>query len=352
MRFLNVLQGEVCNHHHDYFPLSRAKTADDRADSKCTPLTGSSAKHSDAKFKSDSENDEDDHLGDLNIIPAVGPVSEGRRISVSAQSVDPGHVKHQRSQLVIVEKTKDVTERLLQIVRKSPLLRALDEEQIQMIVKTFTGPIIKVADEVVIEQGDIGDSFYLLEDGSVDVFVQKKGETDRKQVHSYKAGDSFGELAIMYNAPRAATCIAHGECKLWALDRNSFRAIVVAAAMHKRETYSGFLSRVPILQTLTEMEIMTLADALREEQFTDGEAVCLQGDDGDYFYIIKAGTALCAQKGAEGKDKVVATLTAGNYFGGDRPQFNLKYPILLSLSIPSSLMTSNIFSSLLQKLPS
>lgn len=324
---------------------------DDRADSKTGTMTGSSAKLSDAKFKSDSENDEDDHLGDLLIIPAVGPVSEGRRISVSAQSVDPGQVKHQRSLLVIVEKTRDVTERLLQVVRKSPLLRALDEEQIQMIVKTFTGPIIKVADDIVIEQGDIGDAFYLLEEGSVDVFVQKKGQADRKQVHSYKAGDSFGELAIMYNAPRAATCIAHGDCKLWALDRNSFRAIVVAAAMHKRELYSGFLSRVPILQTLTEMEIMTLADALREEQFVDGEAVCHQGDDGDYFYIIKSGTAICAQEDSNGKDKIVATLTTGHYFGGDDSAvLSLKYSNLVLSMITFVIIL--IYPFLLQKSPS
>ena len=36
-----------------------------------------------------------------------------------------------------------------------------------------------------------------------------------------------------------------------ALDRNAFRVIVVAAAMIKREVYQGFLSKVPILQTLT-----------------------------------------------------------------------------------------------------
>ena len=124
----------------------------------------------------------------------------------------------------------------------------------------------------------------------------------------------------MYNTPRAATCIAQGNCKLWALDRNSFRVIVVAAAMQKRETYSGFLSRVPILQTLTEMEVMTLADALQDEEYKDGDSVCCQGDYGDYFYIIKDGTAVCSQVDEEGNDRVVATLTAGNYFGG---KFNL-----------------------------
>jgi cAMP-dependent protein kinase regulator len=182
-----------------------------------------------------------------------------------------------------------------------------------MIVKAFTGPLNKPAGEDIIVQGDIGDMFYLLEDGSVDVYVRKAGEEHK--VHTYKPGDAFGELALMYNAPRAATCRAHVDCKLWALDRVSFKVIVVAAAMHKRETYQGFLSKVPILQTLTEMEIMTLADSLAEESYTDGEIICSQGDEGDYFYIVKDGTALCSQVDAAGKDKIVATLNSGMYFG-------------------------------------
>lgn len=249
------------------------------------------------------------------IIPSVGPVSESRRVSVSAESVDPVQMRRKRSQLVVVEKSADVTDRLLTVVGKSPLLRALDSEQRDMIVQAFTGPILKNAGDNIIQQGDSGDVFYLLEDGLVDVSITVKGH-ESKQVHTYHSGDSFGELAIMYNAPRAATCTAQIPCKLWALDRNSFRVIVVASAMQKRETYSGFLSQVPILQSLTEMEVMTLADALQEEEFADGDAVCNQGEDGDYFYIIKDGIALCSQVDAEGSDNVVATLRTGNYFGG------------------------------------
>lgn len=315
-------------HHRNYSQLFRAKSVEGKAESK----SNASVKSTPSKqaYKSDSENDDDDladSLGDLMVKPVVGPVSDSRRISVSAGSVDPTQMRKQREQLVVVEKTPEVTERLLRVVRKSPLLRTLDDEQRDMIVKAFTGPITKEVGETIIEQGDIGDVFYLLEDGSVDVYVQKKGEDERRQVHTYKAGDAFGELAIMYNAPRAATCVAHGDCKLWALDRNSFRVIVVAAAMQKRETYCAFLTRVPILQTLTEMEVMTLADALQEEEYKDGDTICNQGEDGDYFYIIKTGTATCSQTDEDGGDKIVATLTTGNYFGG-------KYLLLMPVFAP------------------
>ena len=120
----------------------------------------------------------------------------------------------------------------------------------------------------------------------------------------------------MYNAPRAATCRAQVDSKLWMLDRVSFKCIVVAAAMQKRETYKGFLEKVPILQSLNEMEVMTLADSLAEEKYEAGVTIYNQGDEGNYFYIIKEGTAKCFKKDeSTGEEKQVAELTEGSYFG-------------------------------------
>jgi cAMP-dependent protein kinase regulator len=233
---------------------------------------------------------------------------------VSAESMDPSKLKAQMSQVTSIEKSPEVANRLLEVVGKSPLLRTLDEEQRDMIVKAFSGPLMKQPGEDVIVQGEIGDIFYLLEDGLVDVYVSKKGGPETK-VHTYTPGNSFGELAIMYNAPRAATCRAQTEAKLWALDRVSFKVIVVAAAMQKREMYVGFLKNVPILESCTEMEVMTLADSMAEEKYSDGGVICNQGDSGDYFYIVKEGVAVCTQKDSSGSDREVARLQSGNYFG-------------------------------------
>jgi cAMP-dependent protein kinase regulator len=298
--------------------------SDPKADAKSTRAKDSaSTKEISHRSDDDSEDeDEGDAMGDMPLNAIVAPIISRRRVSVSAESVDPVKLRNQRSLLVVVDKSPEVIERLLKVVGKSSLLRTLDEEQKDMIVSAFAGPILKDAGELIIKQGAIGDVFYLLESGSVNVFVEKRGE-ESKRVYSYGSGDAFGELALMYNAPRAATCIASEDCKLWSLDRNSFRVIVVAAAMQKREMYQGFLSKVPILQTLTEMEIMTLADSLIEERYENRDVICTQGDEGELFYIIKQGGAECYQSstestagaGGEGGDKKVATLKAGDYFG-------------------------------------
>lgn len=60
-------------------------------------------------------------------------------------------------------------------------------------------------------------------------------------------GESFGELSLLYNAPRAASIIADEEALLWSLDRQTFNHIVKDAASKKREKYETFLEKVKIL---------------------------------------------------------------------------------------------------------
>lgn len=263
----------------------------------------------------DSDEDDEDDFDDEKIKEFEKPKGpKPRRTSVSAESMDPNKMAAMKDKITVIEKPPEITERLLAVVGKSPLLRMLDNEQKDQLVKAFSGPKVRPVGENIITQGEIGDVFYLLEEGAVDVYISKGGEEEKK-VHTYKPGDAFGELAIMYNAPRAATCRASAESKLWELDRTSFKVIVVAAAMQKRETYIGFLKEVPILSSLNEMEVMTLADSLAEETYSDGQTICVQGDEGNFFYIIKDGDAVCSQLDAAGDDKVVATLTKGSYFG-------------------------------------
>lgn len=70
-------------------------------------------------------------------------------------------------------------------------------------------------------------------------------------VGSYEDEGSFGELALMYNMPRAATIQAVSSGVLWAMDRNTFRRIVLKTAYQKRKAYESLLESMPILATLS-----------------------------------------------------------------------------------------------------
>ncbi len=61
---------------------------------------------------------------------------------------------------------------------------------------------------------------------------------------------AFGELALMYNAPRAASIKADSNCVLYSLDRETFNNIVKEAVIKRREIYDEFLQSIKLLDTL------------------------------------------------------------------------------------------------------
>ncbi len=66
-----------------------------------------------------------------------------------------------------------------------------------------------------------------------------------------------------------------------------WQVILQATTTARRTQHKSFLESVPTLEQLTEYEILTIADALVEDSYEDGDVICTQGEVGDAFYIIK-----------------------------------------------------------------
>ncbi|CAG7814984.1 unnamed protein product, partial [Allacma fusca] len=107
-------------------------------------------------------------------------------------------------------------------------------EQMQEVIDAmFERKVTK--GEYVIKQGEDGDNFYVIQSGKYKVFVKIDSEPQAKAVGGYDGAGSFGELALMYNMPRAATVQAESDGSLWAMDRQTFRRIVLKNAFKKRQ---------------------------------------------------------------------------------------------------------------------
>ena len=118
-----------------------------------------------------------------------------------------------------------------------------------VITEGEAGSVLYVVDEGQLDcskkiDPNVSLSHYLVDHANLFRFEQSAEATYLK---TYQPGEAFGELALLYNAPRAATIISKTDCKLWQLDRNTFTHIVKDAAQQKRDRYEDFLASVQIL---------------------------------------------------------------------------------------------------------
>ena len=119
------------------------------------------------------------------------------------------------------------------------------------------------AGDMVIKQGDDGDFFYVVEEGAYHALIDIE-DGSMKKVFEYNGDGNFGELALLYNMPRAASIqVAPGPPasqaqtagSLWAMDRQTFRKIVLKSAFQKRKMYESFLESVSLLQHLEVIHV-------------------------------------------------------------------------------------------------
>jgi len=149
---------------------------------------------------------------------------------------------------------------------------------------------------------------FVIEKGNLDCIINVNGED--KVVKTCSSGDVFGELALLYNCPRAANVVAKDSCICWQLDRETFNNIVKEAAVKRRNKYDTFLQSVTLLSSLAAYERSQIADALKAETFKTGDNVCVQGEPGDKFYILEEGSLYAMKDGAR-----VMDYKSGSYFG-------------------------------------
>jgi cAMP-dependent protein kinase regulator len=163
--------------------------------------------------------------------------------------------------------------------------------------------------EVIIKQGDVGDFFYICETGSVN-FV-----ADGKDVGSCGTGGSFGELSLLYDSPRAATCVAGTACKLWKVDQNTFKMLLARTNMAHESSVSETLGKIDLFKGLDKAVISKFASVLTTLTFAEGEAIVQKGEQGDVFYIINEGQVRVHDIGLGDASYADQVLKHGDWFG-------------------------------------
>ncbi|MFL5970261.1 MAG: MFS transporter [Gaiellaceae bacterium] len=124
--------------------------------------------------------------------------------------------------LSAIDRSADVPAERVDAVRANPIFAPLQEATLEQLA-TAIQDVERDAGVEIVRQGESGDQFFLVADGTLDVYV------DGEQVGALGAGDSFGEIALLRDVPRTATVKSRTPVRLYALARGSFLAAVTAS---------------------------------------------------------------------------------------------------------------------------
>lgn len=189
-----------------------------------------------------------------------------KRTSVSAEVFGKYH-KKEEFKAKVVPKTDDVKQRIKERLMMAFMFKALGTEELTIVIDAMEEKRF-AAGQTVITEGEPGAVLFVVDEGQLDCHKTiNPGDAQPTFLKTYQPGEAFGELALLYNAPRAATITAKTASTLWQLDRDTFNHIVKDAAQNKRDRYEDFLSSVPILQSIDHYERSKIADAIKEQTY-------------------------------------------------------------------------------------
>ena len=112
-----------------------------------------------------------------------------------------------------------VPEREIELLQSLPLFAPLPPATLEHLAARLER-VPAAAGTEIMRQGDIGDRFYLVDEGDADVTI------DGEVVTTLGPGDHFGEIALLRDVPRTATVTARTDASLLALERDEFVSAV------------------------------------------------------------------------------------------------------------------------------
>lgn len=183
------------------------------------------------------------------------------------------------------------------------IFKTLTEEEWERVTDAMKRYGLK-AGQVVYEEGQAAEQFFVLASGKLEVLV------NGQVTMIVSPGCGFGEIALLHETPRTATVRAKQDCQMWGLDRKTFQDIVQSINSQQLAENQAFIASLSIFEVLTKQEKENLLAVLVTTKYPPGSHIVTQGESGDVCFIIKEGTVSCQKDGQE-----VRRLGKGEFFG-------------------------------------
>jgi cAMP-dependent protein kinase regulator len=211
--------------------------------------------------------------------------------------------------LPVYPKTDEERAFIFKVLSDSFIFANLEKRDLTSIVDAFEKAEFKEGTDILIQGDEAADYFYVVYKGEVTYHV------DGNEVGSSEAGSSFGELALLYKSPRAATVKAKGQCVTFRVNQKAFRSVLQKKNMQSAEQKLDLLKKVAFLKDMEVYDLQKLSSAMTPVNFEPNDVLVKKGDAGDAFFLIQEGEVTVTDIEVGGSKFEDATLGEGEYFG-------------------------------------
>jgi CRP/FNR family cyclic AMP-dependent transcriptional regulator len=183
------------------------------------------------------------------------------------------------------------------ILQEAPLFSLLDDSERQTLAD-----IIDIVHfdkgATIFSFGDVGDTLYIVRDGTVQVFVENY-EGTKIILGENTPGDIFGEISLLDGGPRTATAVATEDSELFALERQDLLDLITKHPHAAMDLLTVVGRRLRATDELLRTHVAKNVNEEEEEQMTFGEHVAdkVAAFGGSWTFIIFFGCILVSWVG-------------------------------------------------------
>jgi CRP-like cAMP-binding protein len=156
------------------------------------------------------------------------------------------------------------TDQVVDVLQGVPLFQGLPRADLERIARLVRGRKVEAA-ELVFREGDPGDKFYIVFSGSVEIIKERpRGDNERLAVK--RAGEAFGEMSLLSDAPRSASVRATEQTQLLAVSRDQFDELLGGESLAVRllQGLARALRALDVRFAARESSVPGSSDVLRD----------------------------------------------------------------------------------------
>jgi putative peptide zinc metalloprotease protein len=229
------------------------------------------------------------------------------------------------------------------LIRSVPILAGCNNRAFALILAAIQSQIVR-AHATLAKQGAPVDRFVIVQSGSIEKWMQDSPNAPPRLAGTLRRGASLGAEAFLGSGQYSGTYRAAVDTEILFVTRKEALSLAragvkLAARVGEALSMAQLLGQMPMFANLAPQQLAALAQHLGRQSVTAGQAIVQQGEPRHHFFIVAQGEVEVIARGADGTERAIKRLGAGEHFGETSLFADVPYSATVRAILPTMLLT-------------